>query len=360
MNTIFIHSHASRLRMVIHFVSQLCLSLFLGGLSISSLALAQSGCTLTIDCASCGGGAKFECECPKNMPTNASLIGCCCPGPTGGTCSSTCGGCCTRWQNPGGSIGVSCLVRSCLGGTSCNTWSCAQNTGKSEDVIASLTPNVMKLKPVAFVQSGPAIDGAIRVNTVGSEDPLSPLVVTRATVAGKGNSIAGVSYSIANQGTKSIVASMVELRWKEQSGTESVITFRYDGYIGRAYLEPGQTIDLNTTFRQELKAPIQSVSVLVTFALNESGQAFGKHAKTIAEDLIGNYREQLRLFDRVRKSLESAAPGNELKVVEALIEEAGESKKCGDAIALLTNSIRTQGLEGVRELLQSNIQRSIQ
>ena len=325
---------------------------------ISVPVTATSSCSLSVDCNACANSGFFSCSYPSNKPADAPTIGCCCPGPSGGTCAQSCGGCGTRWQNPDGSIGTSCISRSCQGGVSCSTWTCAANRDLSrsgaEVAQGSRHGWHPRLLPVAMAQvdtQSLASGGIVEITSVGAEDAASPLRVTSARLTASGNYITGVTYRLTNQGSTSVIAAKSELRFRDVNGSQSAIMFSFDGFVGGADIRPGQSLELTSSFKQELKSPLKSLAMIVTFALTDGGQPFGRNAHEIASDLEDRYREQLRGYDRVSKAIASAPSGGEIDAVRSVLAQLGETKACSDTLAILSEAFNRGVLDGLKQAL---------
>ncbi len=269
------------------------------GVLVESPLPAQT-CSLNMNCSACANSGDFPCSCPSNVP--------------------------------------GANVRSCA--------------GVSQPRVDVAEIRRARIATVAFAQSE-GLSGVVDIPAVGAEDPSSPLRVTSAQLEATGRDIVGVRYTVTNAGAKAAVAYMVQLRLRDREDRDITILFRVDGFFGRGDLAPGQAQVFHPAFRQEMKAPLKSAALVVTFALLEGGEAVGRNAAAIASDLEASYRKQLGVYQQVTQALANAPADKQVQAAEAALRSAAPQPHCSDAVADLLHALNSRGIEGLRKALAS-------
>ena len=318
--------------------------LFLGVLGLTAFCsvpvLAQS-CDATAPCSSCAGQTDWECACPSNMPSGATVTACCCNAPG---CTSGCTGCCTQWimNHPVGppTYGGSCMARSCQGGVNCQTFNCFGKQAATP--VASLT----------LAPPGVPVDRPVEAPAHLSDKNGPILIENLSARSARENTIDSLDFDVRNVTESTLVFVVLGLHFIGVDGETVDLSFSEDLFLGKAGIRPQETRTHHLSSGVRLRAPISKVDVSLEFAETDGGHVFGNAPEGALTALHKGWREDLDLYAQVREILRRTGPGRET-AVRQLLQEYAEKAKCSKPVAILDRILNKGDLFKVQEIVES-------
>jgi hypothetical protein len=180
-----------------------------------------------------------------------------------------------------------------------------------------------------------------------------PLTFEQASVLIKNNSVTALRYNLINTSKSPLVAVVLRLNLYDDSSSPQTLGIKFDIFIGGADLTPNRPWEHDLKVSLTTKSRPQRAELSVSFAEFRSGAFFG--TRDTDTTLKRSWTDNLAVYSALRTALLTpglSAAESEQRVRD-LLSETSVKQKCSDAVAVISDVLKTQGLQAVKERLAS-------
>jgi hypothetical protein len=180
-----------------------------------------------------------------------------------------------------------------------------------------------------------------------------PLALEQVSVLIKNNSVTALKYNLLNTSKSPLVAVVLRLDLYDDSSSPKTVGIKFDTFIGGADLLPNRSWEHDLKVSLTTKSRPQRAELSVSFAEFRSGAFFGSSDTDTA--LKRFWTDNLAVYSALRAAL--LTPG--LSAAESerrlrdILSEPNVEQKSSDAVAVLSDVLKTQGLKALKERLAS-------
>jgi hypothetical protein len=180
-----------------------------------------------------------------------------------------------------------------------------------------------------------------------------PLALEQVSVLIKNNSVTALRYNLTNTSKTPLVAVVLRLDLYDDSSSPQTVGIKFDTFIGGADLLANRSWEHDLKVGLTTKSRPRRAELSVTFAEFRSGAFFGSADTDTA--LKKSWTDNLAVYSALRAALLTpglSADESEQRVRD-LLSETSVKQKCPDAVAVISDVLKTQGLQAVKERLAS-------